>query len=187
MDEYLLSDFFQGESPSVQYTRLERNPGSYKIPWSLINPGDYQLKMGLFLTSDGTRLAFQDAFTDDAPSSSKLGLLTYDSDAIADALGDLTRIDCTFEIQLTDAGGQKIKGYQRAATLRKEFLTDATLSVPLEEVAASQAWTRAICFPKDGTDPANPCDGFLIKSRPSGNPFLITWDDEGTPRATPIT
>src|SRR3989442_937436 len=99
MDEYLLSDFFQGESPSVQYTRLERNPGSYKIPWPLINPGDSPQKVALSPTGAGTRLAFQDAFTDDAPSSSKLGLLTYDSDAIEDALDGKTQIDCTFEVQ----------------------------------------------------------------------------------------
>jgi len=179
-DEFFLPDFYRGESPSVEYTLMTRNEsGDSKIPWILVAPGAYSLKVGLFRTSNDVELAFQDTFTDVSPTSSKVGTLVYDSAAVTNALGGSVKVDCTFECQVTDSGGNIIKAYQRPVTLRKTYITSATLTIPPVEIGATQAWVKSIAIPKDGSDPANPCDGFIMLSRPSGIPILVYFDDSG--------
>lgn len=179
-DEFFLPDFLKGESPSVDFTLMTRNEsGDSKIPWILISPGSYSLKMGLFRTSNDVELAFQDTFTDVSETASKTGVLVYDSAAVTNSLGGSTKIDCTFEIEVTDSGGNVSKSYQHAAILRKTFITPATITIPAEEVGATQAWVKSIAMPKDGSDPANPCDGFIMLSRPGGIPILVWFDDSG--------
>lgn len=179
-DEYFLPDFLKGESPTVDFTLMTRNEsGESKIPWTLIEPGSYSLKMGLFRTSSDAQLAFQDTFTDVSATSSKTGVLTYDSAAITANLGSSAKLDCMFEIRVTDSGGNPIVSYQHAAILRKTYITSTTPSIPAEEVGATQAWVKSIAIPKDGSDPANPCDGFIMASRPSGIPILCWFDDSG--------
>jgi hypothetical protein len=179
-DTYFLPDFFDVESPTVQYTRLERNAsGDSKIPYTIVVPGAYQVKMGLFLASASTQLAFQDTFLDDSGTSSKIAQLTYDSVAIATALTGVSSVACYFEIQIIESNGDKLVSFRSNATLRKALITSAAVTVPIGEVGASQGWAKSVFVPRDGSDPLNPCDGFIILSRPSAIPILVYFDDNG--------
>jgi hypothetical protein len=179
-DAYNLPAFYDVESPTVQYTLLQRNAsGDSKIPNTIIVPGAYSVKMGLYLASNFTQLAFQDTFLDDSGTSSKIAQLTYDSAAITTALTGVRTAACLFEIHITESNGNKIVSLMVAATLNKALITSAAVTVPAGEIGASQGWATSVFVPKDGSNPLNPCDGFIIQSRPSGIPILVYFDDAG--------
>jgi len=184
-DSINLPDLYQGESPPTAFTLLQANPaGGYQSPWSKVSPALYSLRMGLFLTSSGAQLAFQDTWTDDAAAGLKYGNFDYDSAAITTALGGNASIACTWESEVTTAASKIVK-VQKPVTLYKQLISPTTATVAAGEVAATQAWARATMIPKDGSSAQNQCDGFIILSRPSGIPILVYWDDAGIPHSDP--
>ena len=179
MDKIALPAFYQGESPTVGFTLLNLNPtGGFQSPWSKVSPASYSLRMGLFLTSSGAQLAFQNTWADDSALGLKYAELTYDSAAITAALAAASSININWEAEITNTAGSIIK-IQQPGTLYKQLITPSTATVPPTDTAATQAWSRASFIPKDGSNPQNQCDGFIILSRPSAIPILCYFDDNG--------
>jgi hypothetical protein len=181
-DLYTLPPFYSGESPLTQFLGLQRNSAGTagRDPWAQVDPGSYGLKVGLFWNSDNSLLAFQDTWPADAGAYSRTARLIYDSAKVDLALtGQPSGASCTLEMEITPGAGGAFK-IQAAATLKKGLITPIAVSTAPPEVGATQAWVQQVCMPRDGaSDPNNPCDGFFIKSRPSGRTIFIYWDDNG--------
>jgi hypothetical protein len=185
LETALLPTFFQGESPPVAFTLLTRNPGAGSVallqPWSKISPANYSLKLGLFLTADGTQLAFQDTFVDDVTTFSKSAIFTYNSAAITTALAGGTSIACTFEVEIKDASGNPYKALQQQVTLQKQFITPTAATVPATEVAATQAWVNGN-FAKRYRQQGE----FDIWITPGGTAVMVTLGDDLQWNFTPL-
>jgi len=181
-DLYALPPFYSGESPLTQFLGLQRNSQGTagRDPWAEVDPASYGLKVGLFWNQDSSLLAFQDTWPQDAGAFSRTAKLVYDSVKVDAALvGQPSGASCTLEMEITPGAGGAFK-IQAAATLKKGLITPIAVSATPPEVAATQAWAQQVCMPRDGvSDPNNPCDGFFLKSRPSGRSVFVWVDDNG--------
>jgi hypothetical protein len=146
-------------------------------PWTLVSPGSYSLSVGLFALTDRTQLAFQNTFSDDGDK--KVGQLDLNTAAVSTALTSETSIKCVFEVRTVDATGPDYPYRNTNVTLVKPFITSGTLTVPPTETALTTSTAIALFVPKDGSNPATPCDQIIIKSRPSGLTKVLYWDDDG--------
>jgi hypothetical protein len=181
-DPYSLPDFYSGESPYAQFMGLQVNSAGAagRDPWGKIDPSSFGLRVGLYRTATSAQLAFQDIWANDLTNFIKTAQLVYDSVAVTAALAaEANDVAVTMEWEVTPTTGGAFK-IQARARLKPGLITPASATVPAGEVAATQGWTRQICVPRDGTDPNNPCDGFYIKTRPSGFQRFVYWDDTGT-------
>ncbi len=175
-----LPGFTGSEMVDIEYT-LMASTDDVSAPWSIVDPSGYALSVGLF-AEDRTQLAFQNTFTDSV--SKKVGQLDLNTVAISTALTGKTSIKCTLEIRTVDATGPDYPYRNTNATLVRPFITSGTLTVPPTETALTSSTAVALFVPKDGTNPATPCDQIIIKTRPSGLTAVLWWDDDGVPHVT---
>lgn len=173
-----LPDFTAGEIIDLEYTLMTRTDSDAE-PWELVAPGSYALSIGLFAAVARTQLAFQNVFVDDTGASKKTGTLALDTAAITTALTSVDTLRCVFEVRTVDATGADYPYRNKSVSLIKPFITSGTLTVPPSETGATESWAKALFVPKDGSNPATPCDQIIIKSRPSGLTKVLWWDDDG--------
>lgn len=148
-----LSFLASGDQQTIEFTLLERGDGDiYLTPWTKIDVGSYTLAIGLFLTSDGTQLAYQNSWTSDAVNNKYTGALALDTAAITTALTSVDEVACVLEIQTTDTAGCTVTTLKKAITLKKELITAGTLTVPPSETAATQNWVKSIAMLKVNED-----------------------------------
>ena len=185
LDVANLPDFTGGEIIDVEYSLMTRTAVD-AAPWALVNPASYSLSIGLFAAAARTQLAFQNSFADDTGASKKTGTLAFDTAAITTALSTLTgaaaSLRCVFEVQIVDATGTDYPYRSKNVSLIKPFIVPGTLTVPPLETALTTSTGVALFVPKDGSNPATPCDQIIIKSRPSGLTKVLWWDDDGNAR-----
>lgn len=173
-----LPDFTAGEIVDLEYTLMTRTDSDLE-PWTLVAPGSYSLGIGLFSATDRTQLAYQNSFSDDTGASKKTGTLALDTAAITTALTSVATLRCVFEVRIVDATGADYPYRNKNVTLIKPYITSGTLTVPAGETALTTSTGVALFVPKDGSNSATPCDQIIIKSRPSGLPIVLWWDDDG--------
>lgn len=172
-----LPQFTGGEVISIEYTLMSRLLDDPSVPWEIVDPSSYALSVGLFTYTGRTQLAFQNTFSDDV--SKKVGTFAINTAAVTTALTGKTEIQCVFEVRVVDAIGPDYPYRNTNVTLVNPFITDGTLTVPPTESALTVSTGVALFVPKDGSNPATPCDQIIIKSRPSGLVKVLYWDDDG--------
>lgn len=141
-DLFSFPTLFQG-SQTIEFCLLEAIPGGAfeNAPWRFVSPGEYSLKIGLYLTATGAQLAFQNAW-DVTTENTYTGALGLNTAAIVTALAASSSVPCTFEISTVDAAGNEEVIYQAGVTLKKAFGV-AALTIPADVTVATQDWTRA--------------------------------------------
>jgi len=140
---FALPNLIQG-SQTIEFTLMESDPvGLFEgAPWSTVSPQTFQLKIGLYLVTGATQLAYQNSWVDDTNTEKKTGVLGLNTAAIISALTTATSHACIFEISIIDATGAEEVVYQTTTTLKKAYGI-ASLTVPADETVATQNWTRA--------------------------------------------
>lgn len=140
-----------GDRLDIEYTLLRRSiEGGITEPWERVLSADYSLRIGLFLNSDRSQLAYQTSWT--KPSAFiTAGVLALDTAAINTALATATEVACTLEIEIQDVNGYDHTVYRNTdITLKKALIASANVSEQPGQTAATQEWVKATMMPRDG-------------------------------------
>jgi len=172
-----LPELSKDDQLAVELTLMARTTDDAE-PWEIVDPGSYALKIGIFIGSGCTQLAFQNAFTDDTVNQKKTGILSLADAAMTTALSTSEKITPIFEIQVEDANGPRTV-YRKAVTITKHCITAASVTVPPTETAMTMSTAIALFVPRDGSFPSTPCDQIIMLSRPSGLTKVLWINDEG--------
>lgn len=174
-----IQELKSGDRATVEFVLMQRNiDGGFRSPWARVLAASYSLRIGLFLDSDRTQLAYQNTFTSQ-DEFTKAGTLALDT-AAAEAAVVATPFQaaCSLEIEVTDASGNDRTVYREALTLKKWLISGGASQQPGERyVTFNEA--KALYVPRNGTDPNNPCDHFFMKSQTTGAKFIVYIDDQG--------
>ncbi len=186
LDTEGIPDFTAGEIVDLEVSLMTRTDVD-AAPWALVDPSGFSLQIGLFAATARTQLAYQNSFTDIPASSKKTGTLSLDTAAITTALtGGVVSLRCVLEIRTVDATGADYPYRNKSVSLINPFITGGTLTVPPTETAATETWAKALFVPRDGSNPAVPCDQIIMKSRPSGLTKILWINDDGVLQVTSV-
>ena len=173
-----------GDRLTIEYVLMQRG-FAFRIPWARVAAGTYSLRIGLFLDSDRSQLAYQNVWAEQ-DAWTKTGTLALDTVAALAAVNAAPyQAACTFEIEITDANGNDRTVYREAITLKKGLIDAGATSAPVGEIAATLSDLRQMCVPRNGADPLNPCNGHVMKSVESGRAMMIVTHDDGTVTCVP--
>jgi hypothetical protein len=174
-----------GDRLTIEYTLIQRG-FNFRIPWARVAAGTYSLRIGLFLDSDRSQLAYQNVWAEQ-DAWTKTGTLALDTAAAVAAVTSTPfQAATTFEIEITDANGNDRTVYREAMTLKKGLIDAAAVSPAVGEIAATLSDLRQMCVPRNGADPLNPCNNVIMKSVESGRAVMIVPHDDGTVTCVPI-
>ncbi len=140
---YIIESLKQGDVVNYAITLFSRTQ-SYPSPnpFSIIDPAEFSLKIGLYKVSDSSQLAFQNAFADDVPNGRKTGKLALDTAAINTALAAVATLAVRLEIQMENLSAEALTVFSRETTLYKDFITTASITVPPGETAATTQYVN---------------------------------------------
>lgn len=151
-EKYPLNELSSGDRLDIEYTLLKRSiEGGITEPWERLLSASYSLRIGLFLNSDRSQLAYQTSWT--KPSSFiTAGVFALDTTEINTALATATELVCTLEIEIQDANGYDHTVYRNTAvTLKKALIASANVSAQPGQTQATQEWAKNIFMPRNGT------------------------------------
>lgn len=173
---YTIAELTSGDRLDIQFTLLKRNAGTDHliVPFEEVAASAYSLRVGVFLTSDGTQLAYQTSFTVVADNAyAREGVLALDTAAIATALtGATSSVVVTLEIEATIGANDHTVFRRTDVVLKEALIPSGTSSEQPGQTTATQEWVNAQMVPRDGTG-SNPCNHILMKGD-DGLPYVLT-------------
>lgn len=146
-------------------------------PYEVVDLASYaSLKVGLY-KDDGTQLAFQNSFTQNAPDNTLVGELFLNGTDLIAAVAALTpdgSLTVYFTVEVMDGSGRSIHLPPVPVSLSKNLITATATADPADDTVATQEWVRNAFIPREGDGtPA------IVKSK-SGNTTWLVWiDDDG--------
>jgi hypothetical protein len=186
-DKYI-RELKAGDRLTIEAVLMQRNltGGARRTPWSRVLAGSYSLRLGLFLDSDRSQLAYQNGFPNQDAWTKSDTLALDTAAAVAAVTATPFQAACTFEAEITDSNGNDRTVYRESVTLKKGLIDAAAVSPPVGEIAATVAMLRQMAVPKDGSDPLNPNNNIVMKSIGAGRKMMLVVNDDGTVVGIPI-
>lgn len=165
---YAITELTSGDQLDIQFTLLKRNAGTdyLSTPFEQVAASAYSLRVGVFLTSDRTQLAYQTSFTVVADNAyAREGILALDTAAIGTALTSVNLATVTLEIEATIGSRDHTVFRKTDVSLVKALVPSGTASEQPGQTAATQEWVKGLFVPRDGTGTPSsgiPCDHLLL-------------------------
>lgn len=146
-------------------------------PYEVVELASYaSLKMGIY-KSDGTQLAFQNSFTQNALDNTLIGELSLNGSDLLNAVATLTpdtSLTVYFTIEVTDGSGRPIHLPPVPVSLSKNLITSTATADPSVDTVATQEWARNAFIPREGDGTPQ-----IVKSRDGSTTWLIWRDNDG--------
>ena len=178
---FVIAPFVEKDTLTIEYQAL----AGVGAPWEVIPTASYSPLVGIF-KSDGTQLAYQNAFTIDAVRDLYVGTLSLSDTAFSTAVSSATPdspVTAYLQISILDSSGNRITGVEPTeVSLYKSLITSASVTVPPGDEAATKAWTTNQFVNREDTSGVR-----TVKSRSGLKTFLHYVDDVGQPHYEELT